>query len=149
MAQLGSKRLGSAGSANLSRAVATLRSAPSRRRTMRRSSCRVSRVSRGRIMLSCGLSARGLEGRLLDSCDKYKREANRCVDHLTLIYARYYTRTLLGAAADDLISPKSVLRQKLEPNLGTSTVRLTSSITNRYTEWTGPSPTKGHIIVTR
>ena len=48
-------------------------------------------------------------------------------------------------------SPKIVLRRMLElgPNSGTSTVRTTNFITYRCTEWTGPSPTKGHIIVTQ
>ena len=81
------------------------------------------------------LSARDAEGRLLGRRDEHKREANWCVDHLTHRYmqltARHYTRTLLGAAANDLISSKIVLRRKLElePNMGNSTVYANNFIT--------------------
>ena len=68
-------------------------SARSRRCTMRRNSCRVSLVSRGRIMLPVGLSGRGAQGKLLCRRDEYKREANWCVDHLALRYIQPHAIT--------------------------------------------------------
>ncbi len=66
---------------------------------------RVGDVSR--VPASLSESSRRAQRGLLGRRDEHKREADWCVDDLTLIkYMRphgYYTRTLLGATPDNLI----------------------------------------------